>query len=650
MISIDPDLVDQAVAELRQAAVATDDLVCDLNRAAHLSAVWPATRMLFFEIAEELDLLASVLNSRANLARGFVFGLSGLGNDFAASSSLENLLGSLTNQTGYSPGVTGDLAIAHLAEHFDRFDLDRHRSISKAELTALLATHPPGHFSEADRSAIEAIVSLPSLADHFSLDQLNALLEHNDALRLLAPMIADLAAQGQLALPAAELRSRLIELNPQLRTEIDNIFSNRHLFASIVNGAIDIDLDALLVRGINSGAFLHSGNLAANFLRSLPQASTRSTGIDIRLTDTAALRQLHQVAIGSASSMRDAALLTPFLPETVDAYRCRAITWTYAFLALDLEAVVNPDNAGQLTAPGHSGNVWLTYGATASHSVTRAITGDEEFLTFNIRHDMRQAFADGNQIIAASAIPAFVSLLKIDSKPDRRDDQISAYLGTFVDGEAELRQAMARQLEAIASADPVVRQQLQFESNALLGVHEQTILDDKLNFRLMPLVQQVGAKAASMLDSCATSVSIGSIAGSISNKPGCSIEPRSGGGILTDNGSIAVIKPDGPPDEIPLDVLATNGDKTNNQIANLRLDDLNLELSLPGQADLETAGDAFDVDSNPDDWVDTNGNYRPAGDWSNLDERMPSILQLFQDTHADQSFFDAAQIHANTTP
>ncbi len=643
MISIDPERACDAATSLRAASQATDDLIFDINAAVRLSAVIPSTRPVVLEVSEELTLLARVLTARAALARGFTIGLTGIGIDYADRLALDELLASLTDDDGYSPGLGGDLGVSHVITNFARFDLDGDGFVTKEEINTLRCD--PGALSSQDLSALEAVASRGSLATGFTEQQLIALLKHNDAIRLLSPLVAEIAATDHLQLAPEDLRVTLITRFPHLTDAINAVFDDESLIRSITDGTPMIDLDTFLVRGINTGAYLHSGTAAIAFFESLPSATTRDIGIDIRLTDTEALAETHAVAAATTTDPLEVARFSDTMPETTSGFRNTAITKAYTAFSADLERNTNP---GGGPGPGPGGNTWLAYGVSASFTVGLAITGDESFFGFDVDHDMSQAFADGNQIIAAGALPAFAGLAELYRYGNPTQAKIDAYLATFVDGEAELRQAMQKQIQVINTDDTFEKQKLQLESNTLLGIHEQTIVDNKLNFRILALPLQVGAQVASGVESCVTSINPLAFLPLTSLVPGlapCSPNPRSGGEILTDTGTFKIKTDDNTVLEIPVDEHYTEADKTDNLVHDLKIDDLDLSLSIDGQVDLLTISNTSGIESDPSLWVDENGNANTSVDWSQLDDRMGPIYELFNEFQTDPILLESVRYH-----
>lgn len=647
MISIDPERASDAATLLRTASQATDDLIFDINAAVRLSAVIPPTRPVVSEIGEELFLLANVLTAKANLARGFTIGLLGIGTDYADRIALDELLASLADDDGYSPGLGGDLGVNYVIANFARFDLDGDGVLTKEEINSLRCE--PGALSPQDVSALAALGNRSSLATGFTEKQLIELVEHNDALRLLSPLVAEIAATVHTQMSPEDLRNSLVKRFPHLTDEINALFDDELLMRSLTDGAPMIDLDAFVVRGINTGAYLHSGTAAIAFFESLPSAATRDIGIDIRLTDSDALAELHDVAAATTNDPLEVARFSYTMPETTSGFRNNAITTAYAEFSTDLEQYTNPgDDSGD---PGPGGNTWLGYAVSASYTVGLAIIGDESFLGVGIHYDMSQAFADGNQIIAAGALPAFAGLAELYRYGKPTQAEIDAYLATFVDGEAEIRQAMNKQIQVINTDDQYERQKLQLESNTLLGLHEQTIVDNKLNFRILPLALQAGAQVASGVESCATSLNPLALPPLASLVPGtapCSPNPRSGGEILTDTGTFKIKTGDDNVLKIPVDEHYTQADKSNNLVHDMQLDDLDLSLSIDGQADLTTVSDTTGIASDPSLWVDVNGDAKTSVDWSQLDDRVPPIYELFNEFQTDPILLESVKYHAGS--
>lgn len=111
MLTIDPDLVDVAAQQLRIAVDQTENEVTTVRQGAVQSGLEPVANSLLPEVIEELDLLATLLTHRANLARGFTFGLAGMGYAHGADTSLSELLSSLSDD---GPGADPTGLIARL--------------------------------------------------------------------------------------------------------------------------------------------------------------------------------------------------------------------------------------------------------------------------------------------------------------------------------------------------------------------------------------------------------------------------------------------------------------------------------------------------------------------------------------------------------
>lgn len=203
---------------------------------------------------------------------------------------------------------------------------------------------------------------------------------------------------------------------------------------------------------------------------------------------------LASTALAAAPTLTDQAVVVAFLPESTGGVRNAIITTYYSVIADESRAWLNPDatDPDDLSAPGHTGVTWFDMAAWASDAVASGINGDAAAFGIHAEMGMRQALADGNQAIftemairqamlmdafppgvavTPEAVEAFFNEaqfpIQIDGRPVR----------LFEDGDAQVRDGLLRWLAARDAVDPLTRQQLTFEGNVSVLMHDQAIAD-----------------------------------------------------------------------------------------------------------------------------------------------------------------------------
>ncbi|MGH9116605.1 MAG: hypothetical protein ACRD0A_01615, partial [Acidimicrobiales bacterium] len=138
------------------------------------------------------------------------------------------------------------------------------------------------------------------------------------------------------------------------------------------------------------------------------------------------------------------------------------------------ELFAGPALAGHPDVPGHPGANWLMYAPWASTGVHGAITGDTTVFGISTGGVM-QAAADGNQWIfndIGGRFSAFLEMYEHNPRPTEAELE-RFFSDSFDEGDGTIRTGFAAYVAAIDEDDPVRRQQLLFQGNTLVATHEQ---------------------------------------------------------------------------------------------------------------------------------------------------------------------------------
>ncbi|HEY3141447.1 MAG TPA: hypothetical protein VGJ86_09965 [Acidimicrobiales bacterium] len=216
---------------------------------------------------------------------------------------------------------------------------------------------------------------------------------------------------------------------------------------------------------------------AHNFVRGLPVASGGHQGLPIWLCSDEGTRNLANAALmDTVGDLTETHGVIAHLPETTGAVRNRLITGYYDLLAQRADALFAGDLAGRPDAAGHPGANWLLFAPWASNGVHDVIAGD--FSVFGIHPGMtdRQAAADGNQWIFNDIGGRYAGFIEMyERNPHPSEAELEAFFGTnFHAGDSHIRTGFSAYVAAMEETDPVRRQQLLFEGNTLVAMHEQS--------------------------------------------------------------------------------------------------------------------------------------------------------------------------------
>jgi len=247
----------------------------------------------------------------------------------------------------------------------------------------------------------------------------------------------------------------------------------------------------VVATAVNLHAFADDPTGARAFVAGLPATfddlSGRTPGLPIRAHSDEGVLDLAAAALEGPMSFTTQVSLVARLPESGGGVRNRLFTVHYAALAERLERLLNGTiHDHELPVPpGHSGATWPMFGTVASHAVHAGLTGRQTVLGLQPSWHDRQALADGNQYIFGDIAPRLAALTE-SFGPSRapRAAEISGFFASnrdptdpdrpmFRPGHGELRDALLLYLAAAHQAHDLTRQRLTMQANLLLAVHEQ---------------------------------------------------------------------------------------------------------------------------------------------------------------------------------
>ncbi|MGH9379437.1 MAG: hypothetical protein ACRD2Z_02305 [Thermoanaerobaculia bacterium] len=245
----------------------------------------------------------------------------------------------------------------------------------------------------------------------------------------------------------------------------------------------------LAARLINGQAYAHDPAAAAEFVNQLPVADNGEEGMPITLTSDDGFKALANAALRhAAGDLTETQSIIAHLPETESALRNEMITAYYDLLAQRADAIFAGAAGaapGDPTSAGHPGVNWLMFAPWASNGVHDVITGD--FTVFGLIHPSmgaRQGAADGNQWIfndITSRFAAFVELYESNGGSPSTEQLETFFQDNFGDGDLQIRTGFQAYVAALNEPDPARRQQLMFQANTLVAIHEQAGADPYLS-------------------------------------------------------------------------------------------------------------------------------------------------------------------------
>lgn len=391
------------------------------------------------------------------------------------------------------------------------------------------------------------------------------------------------------------------------------------LAASFTGGgaARTYSLDALIARLVNGQAYVHDPEAAQDFTATLPVPTDGSEGLPIDLVRDDGFRALANSAlIGAGTDLTETQQVISHLPETQNALRNELITAFYDTLAQRADAVfagAAGATPGDPTSAGHGGANWLIFAPWASNGVHDVISGD--FLYGLPPMGVRQAAADGNQWIfddITARYAAFVEMYEQSGGEPSSADLQHFFDTQFSDGDRQIREGFQAYVAAIAEDDPARRQQLMFQGNTSVAIHEQA--------GAQPYLEGVSLGP----DGIATAfVDVEMGDGNLVHVDQ-DLGSTAGGANLVDDADILSMdpsRPGGVPD-----------------VPGVELDDI--------------SGWEDDFDTSTSGWAEQNG----AGDdpesldgtgataWTDYEERMWSIHRLFEQLHTDPAMYDTSSM------
>ncbi len=611
-VEIDPDAVGTLAQTLGLIAQRADELVVEVTVAttrAHLATTAPAN---LAEIDEELGLLATILTERALLASGFRVHLG----DDARAREIE-LWESLADSDGALVPIAGDHAVSILLDYAAGGDTDGDGAVTVEELLRLAK----------DEAAPDVVRSAAAI-----------LADDRDLLVRIAnqhPLETVWHGTDLVDVDVAHL-AQWLEDNETLRSQIGD--------TDEIDRATQLD-------AVNRQIFVHDPDAAREFLPMLDNAAHDGDGLPLFAVDVSAVEHLFSTAmIGVA----DDDLTTRFavisqLPETEDATRGRLITRFYAETAQRLDALINPDDAGDLSAPGHAGLTWPAWGASASNTVSKLIDGSFDLGRVDVpgyfpgADEIRQMGADANQAIFTDVLADYVRFLETfgASGADPSDPVlITEFLNSFGEGERDLRNGFAHQLRVMLIDDHTARDEHQLRANVIISVHEQAVADSHLS---LERAVDAGLGAFPMTQN--------QLLNEIFNGPAEAVAEEIFTGIGTydiplangEEWSIPLDEPTPPnthPGNLALDLDFTDEDNPDA----LRIEDVDLgpDVDTSALPPLTGTAETFGVSIDVDDWNTDHTSI--DGRWQDFPARMPVIVNLMQQQHSNQDVFDATQL------
>jgi hypothetical protein len=392
---------------------------------------------------------------------------------------------------------------------------------------------------------------------------------------------------------------------------------NPRALAAISGAGGEFSLEALTGRLVNGQAYVHDPEAARTFTTSLPVAEDGGEGLPIDLVRDDGFKALANSAlIASGTDLTETQQVISHLPETQNALRNELITAFYTTLGQRADGVfadASGATPGDPTSPGHGGANWLIFAPWASNGVHDAINGD--LLGGLPPMSVRQAAADGNQWIfddITARYAAFVELYESTGGQPSTSDLQQFFDTQFSDGDRQIRDGFQAYVAALGEDDPARRQQLMFQGNTSVAIHEQA--------GAQPYLDGVSLGP----DGIATSfVDVEMGTGNVVDVD-LDLPDIAGGSNLVDDAPILDMdpsRPGGVPTVPGVDLPAIGGWE----------DDF--DVSTIGWA--EANGAAGDPDT-----LDGTG----ATAWTDYEERMWNIHRLFEQHHTDPSLYDTSSM------
>lgn len=408
---------------------------------------------------------------------------------------------------GLAPGrVSGESSLAIALAYFDKFD------------TAAHGGEPDGNISTSDLEAIRNDLSLPEYVrdaaghlldsptllhmaagggEFLTRDGITTFVEMNRTVRTIDQHFVrfDIAAKGGepdgfVSLADLKAAANDQSLGADVRQAAQWLIDHPEQLAMLGTysqikelGGTPVPIpyasrgfkrQDLIGRIIDGQVYGDDPEAAERFVNSLPVADDGRPGLPIWLSSTDGFKALANAALtGAGGDLTDSHSVIAHLPETNDAVRNELITAYYKMMAGRVDRIMAGDKAGDPTLPGHPGANWFTYGQWASDGVHEVINGN---LSGLISTDDSQNAADGNQWIFNDVGGRFAAFVELHERTGNNPSaaQLEAFFrDNFGDGDHELRTGFAAYLAAMRESDPVRRQALTFQANMLLTAHEQ---------------------------------------------------------------------------------------------------------------------------------------------------------------------------------
>jgi hypothetical protein len=336
-----------------------------------------------------------------------------------------------------------------------------------ADVDAFLATNEALRVLVRERAALDTAAHGGDPDGHVSVADLEAMAEAprrdwRDAARFLLdhPIITQRLAWAHLATS----RRRDPLATPIELGGLDPISGERSLAPA--GFALAVEHQALVAAPAAARAVV----------RSLPLADGRHPGVSIQLLESEGVIALAGAAVRAAGgSLTEVHEVIAHLPETTEGVRNRLITTFYATLADRVDGVLAGDAAGHPGTPGHPGANWLLFAPWASAGVGPVIDGSFSAWLLGPTSSQSQAAADGNQWIFAdigARFAAFVELVERTGQPSEADLE-AFFAERFADGDEQIRRGFVAYAAVLRESDPVRRQVLVLQGNALVATHEQ---------------------------------------------------------------------------------------------------------------------------------------------------------------------------------
>lgn len=229
---------------------------------------------------------------------------------------------------------------------------------------------------------------------------------------------------------------------------------------------------------IDDQVFTDDPAAAAAFVKSLPFPKPGETGLPLGIVSDDGFKSIANAALIDANGdLTETHDVISHLPETHSALRNQLITGSYMQMGQRMDQLLNGPLAGHPDYPGSAGANWMLFAPWASDGVRPVIDGDFRALGIGPMPHMSQAAADGNQWIYGDIGGKYASFLEFyDAHPNPTPDQLAGYFGdpaNYGPGDQQIQAGMAAYSELMTTDDPVHRQELAYQGNVLIAVHEQ---------------------------------------------------------------------------------------------------------------------------------------------------------------------------------